>query len=250
MTGNALSPAATALAQLAAAASLATVLGRRGIPVLVLKGPPLQQRLFGTPAAYESVDVDLLVPPSSWAAAVAAARADGWARLPAENALLWRLSRAVVLVRGGVTVDLHWGVHAGHVPARTFDRLTRALWSGATARPDGLREPLPESLFVYLAAHGAGHAFDHHPLAETLAAAAAQVRSWREVELLAADCRLSRTVARGRALAEGRDVPTGWFEPVLDGPAGAAWWAATWVARGHFVPRPAREALRARLRRR
>src|SRR3954462_271176 len=32
-----------------------------GIPVMVLKGPDLQQRLFGTPAAYVSSDVDMIV---------------------------------------------------------------------------------------------------------------------------------------------------------------------------------------------
>jgi hypothetical protein len=248
VTGGDLGPAATALAQLAAAGSLAAALDRRGIPVLVLKGPPLQQRLFGTPAAYESVDVDLLVPADRAAEAVEAARADGWARLAAENALFWRLSQAVVLVRGGVAVDLHWGVHAGHLPAGTFRALTAALWAGATVRSDGLREPAPEPLFVYLAAHAAGHGFDHHDQAETLAAAAAQVRSWPEVERLAAATRLRGTVARARAVAAGGR--TGGPVPVLDGPLGVAWWAGTWLARGRFVPRAAREGLRARLRRR
>jgi hypothetical protein len=248
VTNRDLGKTANALAQVAAAVSLGTVLDRRGIPLLVLKGPPLQQRLFGAPDVYESVDVDLLVPAARSEEAVAAAQADGWAQLPGENALLWRLSMAIVLMRGGVTVDLHWGVHAGHLPAISLKPLTDALWERASLRPDGLREPSPESLFVYLAAHAAGHGFDHHHLPETLAASAALVRSWPDVDRLARACRLRRTVARAQEVAAGTDEPRR-FEPVLDGVAGTALWGATWVVRGHFIKRATREALRARLRR-
>ena len=54
--------AAAALGSLAAARTLADDLHRLGVPLMVLKGPPVQRRLLGSDCAYESADIDLLVP--------------------------------------------------------------------------------------------------------------------------------------------------------------------------------------------
>ena len=59
-----ITPAALALWAQAEARKVANDLGAIGIPVLMLKGPDLQMRLYGTPMAYASGDVDVLVPGS------------------------------------------------------------------------------------------------------------------------------------------------------------------------------------------
>src|SRR4051812_7078818 len=62
-----------------------------GYPVLVLKGPDLQLRLFGTPAAYASADVDVLVRRGDGRGARGFLRSRGWTSVT-ENSLLWPLS--------------------------------------------------------------------------------------------------------------------------------------------------------------
>ena len=52
-----------------------------GIPSLVLKGLPLGQRLYGRPFAKSSIDIDLLVPEGTFAAAAGTLRALGWRRV-------------------------------------------------------------------------------------------------------------------------------------------------------------------------
>src|ERR671929_2255617 len=60
-----------------------------GIRVLMLKGPDLQRRLYGTPAAYRSGDVDVLVPRRSGRRARRNLARNGWA-FSAGNGFLWR----------------------------------------------------------------------------------------------------------------------------------------------------------------
>src|SRR5687767_3344328 len=95
---------------------LAAELRYVGVPVLLLKGPELQERLYGTPAAYESSDIDVLVHPDNAAAARAALIANGWS-FEADNGVFWRLSAAATFERSGFRADLHWGLHAAHLPA-------------------------------------------------------------------------------------------------------------------------------------
>ena len=54
--------AAAVLDTQAALRRTAKELSASRIPVLLLKGPDLQMRLYGTPIAYRSGDVDILVP--------------------------------------------------------------------------------------------------------------------------------------------------------------------------------------------
>ena len=51
-----------------------------GIPSLVLKGLPLGQRLYGSPFAKTSIDIDLLVPEDAFGAAARTVREQGWRR--------------------------------------------------------------------------------------------------------------------------------------------------------------------------
>jgi hypothetical protein len=227
------------LRDVAAARSVAAALAPYGIPVLVLKGAPFQQRFLGGPAAYPSLDVDLLVPRRQAAAARDVLLRDGWTRPPENNALLWRLSEAVNLERDGVTVDLHWGAHAGPLPARALRAVTAALWRHATVSPDGLHEPRPEDLYVYLAAHAAGHGFADARWDAGLAAVARAVTDWDAVDRLAREARLCEAVAYARG-ARGGGAPAA----VRDGVRGRvaqAFWTAT---RLRWVPLGMRDRLR------
>jgi hypothetical protein len=229
-----------ALQHLAAARAVAATLRERNVPVLVLKGAPFQQRFLGNAAAYPSLDLDLLVPRRLARAACDALTDDGWVRPPDNNALLWRLSESVNLDRDGVTVDLHWGVHAGPLPAWSLRGLTAALWRRATLSPDGLYEPRAEELFVYLAAHAAGHGFDKERWDTGLRGVAAAVRDWGAVASLAKENRLRAVVAHARQRVEGGAATPP--RSVLDGGAAAqAVWAA---ARGRWVPLAWRDRLR------
>jgi hypothetical protein len=122
--------AAAALGSLAAARSLAVELDRRGIPIMVLKGPPLQRHLFGTDCACRSADIDL-VPARAARGVRRLLRTWGWEFFP-ENGLLWRFDRAAAFTLEGLTIDLHWGIHAFGLGPRPLASLERALWEGAT----------------------------------------------------------------------------------------------------------------------
>src|SRR4051794_17331986 len=84
-------------------------LQKAGLRVLILKGPELQWRLYGTPAEYASSDVDVLVHRSDGARARQLLVGWGW-RFEPTNSVLWRVSRAATYERGGFRLDLHWGL--------------------------------------------------------------------------------------------------------------------------------------------
>jgi len=229
--------AVAALSSTAAIRALADELNAIGVPVLVLKGPLLQERLYGTPAAYPSCDVDVLVHPEHLHPVRRHLRATGW-RFAAGNMLLWRLSRSAVFERGSVVLDLHWGIHAGNLPSTSLRRLERAMWSGASLGDHGLYEPAAAPLLVYVSVHGASHGFERREWVEVVARAAAQVEDWDDAWRTARRCRMEGTVRRALAVAlDGRPPRPA---PLLDG-----WWgrlagAASWTMRGHFLPRALR----------
>jgi release factor glutamine methyltransferase len=208
------------------------------VPVLLLKGPDLQQRLYGTPAAYVSGDVDVLIPRTAAKKARAILKRAGWRFVP-ENGFLWRLSAAATFERQGFRADVHWGIHAAHLPAWSLRRLERALWIGASVGPSGAREPLPESLFVFLAVHAAGHRFERPEWTRNVELAAADVRDWGQVRRLTRDARLTEAVRSAM-----RHHGPGHTIPLLDGLTGRVIWYGTYVARGHVIPRSVRDQLR------
>jgi len=208
---------------------------------MVLKGPPLQQRLLGTESAYRSADVDLLVPRSQGRQARARLETQGW-RLRPDNGLLWRLDRAVALERHGVVVDLHWGIHLGSVPPWTLLPLERALWEGATRADGGWWEPRPEPLLVYLALHAAAFDFSKPAGLVLVDAAAGLVGEWAEVEALSRRLGAWSAVehAVGRALGEtARAAP-----PLLSGARRRLLMTGMRFLRLGLVPDRARRALR------
>jgi methylase of polypeptide subunit release factors len=234
---------ALALSSQAETRRLVRELGSGGVPVLLLKGPDLQQRLYGTPAAYVSGDVDVLIPRTAAKRARAILERAGW-RFEPENGFLWRLSAAATFERQGFRADVHWGIHAAHLPAWSLRRLERALWKGASVGSSGAREPPPESLFVFLAVHAAGHRFERREWTRNVELAAAGVRDWGQVWWLARDARLTEAVRSAM-----RPHRPGHTTPLLDGLTGRAIWYGTYVARGHVIPRSVRDQLRERVAR-
>ena len=172
--------AALALWSQARTRHAAADLGRARIPVLLLKGPDLQDRLYGTPAAYPSGDVDILVPRRLRARARRALVRAGF-RFDPSNGVLWRMSAAASYERKGFFLDLHWGLHAGHLPSWCFRSLERDLWANAMPGAHGMFEPDLESLIVFLAVHAAGHRFERAEWSENVRAAASLNPDWRRV---------------------------------------------------------------------
>lgn len=208
--------AAAALGSLAAARSVAADLDAKGIPVLVLKGPPMQRRLFGTDCAYESSDIDLLVPPRTARTVRRLLRSQGW-QFFSGNGVLWRLDRAAAFTRQGVTIDLHWGIHTYAVGPRPLRALEAALWAGATRSPDGWWEPLPEPLVVYLAVNWAGHQYQGRQRLASVHAAASLVRDWERVDAIARSTRVSAVV--DYALSHRPDEDAGVGPSLVEGRA-------------------------------
>jgi HemK-like putative methylase len=233
-----LTPVALSLWSIAEGARLASELREAGVPVMLLKGPRLQERLYGTPAAYVSSDIDILVPRSRAKHARAALVASGWT-FESENGVLWFLSAAASFERSGFRADLHWGLHAAHLPAWSLRSLERALWRGAMPGPDGFLVPDDDALFVYLAVHAVGHRFERRHWVENVHAAAAKVKCWDRVWSIAKAAHV--TVALRAAMQEREP---GDRVAVLDGVAGRSVWYSTYALRGHALP----VSLRARLR--
>ncbi len=201
---------------------------------MVLKGPELQLRIFGTPAAYVSSDLDLLVRRSDAEAVRRHLIRDGWVPDPT-NSLLWPLSAEATYEKAGVRLDLHWGLHAAHLPTWTFRQLEGELWKGAVEGVGGLLEPRAEPLVVYLAVHAAGHGFARPEWTECVVAAGDLVGDWGEVWRIAEECGVAGALGTALAGGEGK---AGW---VLDGPRGRLEWGLWWIVRGRFLPSTVRE---------
>ena len=206
------------------------------VPVMLLKGPDLQARLYGTPAAYTSGDVDLLVPRDRSGLARRVLERRGW-RFSRGNGVLWQLSRAASFDREGFRVDLHWGLHAAHLPAWSLSSLERRLWRGARPTSGGMLEPDAESLLVFLAVHVVGHRFERPQWSENVHRAANLVDDWDEVWRIARHAHVSVAV---QAALEG-DARQ---RVVLDGAVGRLVSRVTWFTRGHFLPRSLRASIR------
>ena len=220
---------AAALWSQAESRRVAAELSEAGIPALMLKGPDLQQRLYGTPAAYASEDVDVLVPRRLAARARAVLTRDGW-RFEPENGVLWRLSAAATYVRQGFRLDLHWGLHAAHLPAWTLRRLEDRLWRGARVGDSGFLEPdAPLAARVPRRSRRRSSVLPRG-MGRERGCAAALIDDWQEVKRIARRCRVEGAVLRA---LKGRISDD---EPVLDGSSEQLLWYATWISRGHFLP--------------
>jgi hypothetical protein len=129
-----------ALALDAAQRRVVQALEEGGIPVLPLKGTVLADRVYGDPGLRPATDVDILVSPAQFGAAVATIRALGYppAEDPIWTAGLPELHYAFVDTgSAAVRVELHWRIHwAEH---GFSDELLRT----SAPAPDGLRRAEP-----------------------------------------------------------------------------------------------------------
>lgn len=141
---------------------IAAALGEAEVPVVLLKGIDLCERVYGNPSLRPMQDVDLLVPEPLRARAVEALTPLG---CHAEEPLGRGTLRRSVVISGPppqrAHVHLHWHLANASYPLPYAARIdlegfrARALpWPGA---PDAARVPSPEDLAVYLCEHLVKH---------------------------------------------------------------------------------------------
>ena len=135
-------------------------LAEQGIPALVLKGLPLGQRLYGSPFAKTSIDVDLLVAPDTFPAAGRVLCGLGWRRsvpdyreTPARAR--WQDAlKAHVFTASGEDIELHRRLLANPF---LFDAPFERLQADAAAVEIGgcrFRTLGDADQLLYLACHG------------------------------------------------------------------------------------------------
>jgi Uncharacterised nucleotidyltransferase/Transglutaminase-like superfamily len=235
--------AARSLTEVRFAADVVAALGAAGVPVIVLKGPPLAGFGYGDPTARGTGDLDLLVAPDRVAAAAAVLADLGLPPCgdPAAGPVELRaaLARAGALPAlnelafgtGATRVDLHWRLfpNARLLPVRP----------GWLARPcvvhcGPYEVPTlpPGALYDYLALHGCKHGWRRLKWLADLPALAA-----RHPELLPVTGRFPAPDAR-RAVAAGLLVAEHVFGPFL--PADTRAWAAALPGTGALTARSLR----------
>jgi len=138
-----------------------SVLVSAGIPVAVLKGPVLSERLFGSPFQRTSNDLDLLIAPAGFSPAVRALEGLGYQLEAGPSARYYeRYHHHLTLHRAGwPDVELHRRLFTGFgviLAAEPF--LSRSV-DLASAYAGHCRVLSPEDEFLHLAVHAAGHAF-------------------------------------------------------------------------------------------
>lgn len=133
-----------------------------GVRAVALKGPLLAERLYGSPLARASVDLDLLVLPSELERAMAALARAGYQAGSAREVRGYRRHHHHVPLGHAAypTVELHFAAYVGFgVELAAAPLLARSIpWQSPST---GLRARVlrAEDELVYLAVHGAGHRF-------------------------------------------------------------------------------------------
>jgi hypothetical protein len=162
-----------------AAARVIRVLSSAGVETILLKGPATRLHLYGSePRHY--VDVDLLIPPTSWSAAVEAIEAMGCHLLPSwsdmvRHAVTWRDP-------DGIGIDLHRRLGGARVEDGVgwdvlFDR-SQTTNVASTC----VRIPTRPATLAIVALHAAHHgAQKRKPLVDLARAfAVADLDEWRQ----------------------------------------------------------------------
>lgn len=154
------------LAQLAELRRLLDLFAAAGVPVLVLKGLPLSQRLHGGIAHRGVGDMDLLVAPDQFSRAHDLLVGAGYVRLdtgqtaPPEARLLPYFMEIVYVRDSGHMVELHLALQPDPAPpqwgfADLWDRRAQVVLDGVALPVLG-----DDDLFPYLVSHGARHCWD------------------------------------------------------------------------------------------
>ncbi len=201
---HALAAAAAEIAQdnlrfAAEAARLDGLLRAAGVDFLFLKGVTLNLLAYGTLALKRAIDIDMVVDPARYEAAITAVEAAGYACIqPREGAshveiLAWAKRTKHSIWRGPVTLELHTAfVDSARMLGGIGIRSARqpvSLSPGIT-----LHTLARDELFAYLAVHGATHAWSRLKWLADLAAFAA-----REPESVDALYRRSIALGAGRS---------------------------------------------------
>ncbi|GEM_PF-4796826 len=139
-----------------------TALAAANVPVMLLKGIDLCERVYGNPALRPMHDVDLLVPRDSIPPALAALAAVG---LRAEESPNDGLLRRSVVLSGPPPlrphIHLHWHLANASYPLPYAEAIDLpGLWSRSLPwanAPGAARVPSPEDLAVYLCEHLVKH---------------------------------------------------------------------------------------------
>jgi len=161
--------AVRALVQTAESERVAVEMHRRDIRFFILKGIPLGHLLFASAAVRQSKDIDLLVDAADMDRAIACLEDLGFDQLERERELARtpRQREAFMRMRSDLgflnpatkaLVELHWRPAAPEL----FPFDMEAAWrSREIVRPNKAEMPIlpPASQFLYLACHGAGHAW-------------------------------------------------------------------------------------------
>jgi chorismate mutase len=153
-----------ALKQVAATIDLRDRFAVVDIPLLVLKGVALSQRLYASPVLRGAADIDLVVPRDTVERAWSVLRDAGYTMLIPSRPLTGEVLRTFLWAAKdsqhrhpttGVVIELHWRLSddlADPVPPAAHRWLAIALGPNATVRTLG-----DDDLFVYLCTHGAAH---------------------------------------------------------------------------------------------
>jgi Uncharacterised nucleotidyltransferase len=137
--------------------SIGAVFDELSCPWLVLKGRALAEQFYPSTNMRHAVDIDVLVPPARFAAAIAALQANGW-ELVDRN---WPLAAATMpgelrlVSRAGLVLDLHWHVLAVEAQRRRFPLPTTHLLARRQSLPSGISALHPDDQLVHLGLHGA-----------------------------------------------------------------------------------------------
>ena len=177
-----------------------------GVPVIVLKGPPLACSLYTDPALRPSSDLDLLIRPADLAVALEVLARDGYAlaphmaRFPASTLL--QLDCEIVLQHPRrIPIDLHWAISPDDYPFRIDPEL---MWRSRTVIEMG-GAPVPvlgrEWLMVYLAVHGAKHAWARLLWLGDVARAIDKGIDWSEALRIAEETGCTRPLLLGLLLS-------------------------------------------------
>lgn len=144
---------------------LQNLLAAAAIPNLVLKGVALEQLAYGSIAAKQSRDIDLLVPPECAERALRLIERDGYTlSLPAktlstiQRRALIRYAREVEFThpRTQMRVELQW--RAADNPVLLFGIDAHSVAQIVALSEDtAVRTLAPDDLFAYLCVHGARH---------------------------------------------------------------------------------------------
>jgi len=159
-------------------AELAEAFGRRGVPVVVIKGVDFAERLYPSYALRSFGDIDLLVPERSLEEAEAVLKKLGYA--PASGDMKYGAGYGETGFRrddrASATVEVHWNlVNSPTVRRGVSVRYEDLQLLCSAGQADDPPKPSPASLLLIAGVHAAaGHAFDRLQLLCDICQAARQ----------------------------------------------------------------------------